>query len=232
MAVTHITNLYNMVFLEVLFFLVLQYPVSTFSLSLPRHHHLSHSLLTDKAALLQFKTTIISDPHSTLGNWDESVHVCNFTGVACDEFQHRVTRLTLYDAYLEGQLSAFLSNLTGLHILEIVDCHLFGTIPPEFSSLRRLHTLHLEGNGLHGSIPESFSQFSKLRVLLIKENNITGSLSPSLFSNCTLLDNVDLSSNFLTGKIPEEIGNCPGLWSLSLYNNQFTGQIPHSLTRI
>lgn len=216
-----------------MFFLLLHYPVSSFSLSFPRHHHHpSHSLLTDKAALLEFKRTIISDPHSALANWDEAVHVCNFTGVTCDAFQHRVRRLTLNETYLVGLLSPFLSNLTGLHILDIVDNNLYGIIPPEFSSLTRLQRLRLMGNNLHGSIPESFSQLSKLKVLHIKECNIAGSLPPSLFSNCTLLQIVDLSGNFLTGKIPEVIGNCPGLWSLSLYNNQFTGHLPLSLANL
>ena len=161
----------NMVFLPTLFFFLL----ATFGHSL-HHHPPSHSLLTDKAAPLEFKRTIISDPHSTLANWDEAVHVCNFTGVECDKFHHRVTRLILHDTDLVGLLSPVLSNLTGLHTLEIVHNHLFGVVPPEFSSLKRLHYLILQGNNLHGSIPESLSQLSKLRLLLIMENNITGSL--------------------------------------------------------
>ncbi|XP_054785099.1 putative leucine-rich repeat receptor-like serine/threonine-protein kinase At2g24130 isoform X2 [Prosopis cineraria] len=225
-------NILNMVFIGALLFIfLLQHPVSIFSLTYPRDHHPSHSLLTDKDALLEFKKTIIFDPHSTLSNWDEAVHVCNFTGIKCDKFQHRVTELILAETHLVGLLSPFLSNLTGLHTLDIVDNQLFGNIPPELCSLSRLHRLHLEGNNLHGCIPDSFSQLSRLNVLHIKDNNITGSLSPSLFSNCTL-EIVDLSSNFLSGKIPEEIGNCPGLLSLNLYNNQFTGRIPLSLTNL
>ncbi|KAK7325317.1 hypothetical protein VNO77_29477 [Canavalia gladiata] len=213
-------------FLQTFFLLLLS---TTFGHSQP---HPIHSLVTDKASLLEFKKTIISDPHSSLGNWEEGVHVCNFTGVECDKFQHRVIRLILYDKPLVGLLSPVLSNLTGLHVLEIVHSHLFGIIPPQFSSLRSLHRIILEGNNLHGSIPDSFSQLSKLYILVIKENNITGSLPPSLFSNCTQLDVLDFSSNFLTGQIPQEIGNCQGLWSMSLYNNQFTGKLPVSLSNL
>ncbi|KAJ1429209.1 Serine/threonine-protein kinase, active site [Sesbania bispinosa] len=214
-----------MVFLQTLFFLLLVHPILTFG-------HPSHSLQTDKAALLEFKRTIISDPNSSLANWDEAIHVCNFTGVECDEFHHRVIRLLLYDNHLVGPFSPVLSNLTGLHIIEIVNSHLFGIIPPELSSLTRLHHIRLQGNNLHGSIPHSFSQLSKLRLLHIKESHLTGSLPPSLFSNCTLLDNVDLSSNSLSGRIPQEIGNCHALWSLTLYNNHFTGHLPISLTNL
>ncbi|KAL2332535.1 hypothetical protein Fmac_020116 [Flemingia macrophylla] len=219
-----------MISLQTLFFLLLV----TFGHSYPRHHHLhsSHSLLTDKASLLEFKRTVISDPHSSLANWDEAVHVCNFTGVECDKFHGRVIQLILYDKGLVGLLSPILSNLTGLHSLEIVRSHLFGIIPPEFSNLRRLHHLILEGNTLHGSIPESFSKLSKLNILVIKENNISGSLPSSIFSNCTMLDVVDFSSNSLTGQIPEEIGKSPGLWSINFYDNQFTGQLPLSLTNL
>ncbi|XP_068501024.1 putative leucine-rich repeat receptor-like serine/threonine-protein kinase At2g24130 isoform X1 [Phaseolus vulgaris] len=217
-----------MVFSETLFFLLLV----TFGHSFPSRHHPSHSLLTDRAALLEFRKTIVSDPLSSLANWDEAVPVCNFTGVQCDTSHNRVTRLILYDKPLLGPLSPVLSNLTGLHNLEIVRTQLFGTISPEFSNLRRIHCIILEGNNLHGSIPHSFSMLSKLNILVIKENNISGSLPPSLFSNCTLLNVVDFSSNTLSGKIPEEIGNCKILWSISLYNNQFTGQLPLSLTNL
>nr|KYP50432.1 putative LRR receptor-like serine/threonine-protein kinase At3g47570 family [Cajanus cajan] len=219
-----------MVCLQTLFFLLLV----IFGHSFPRHHHpySSHSLLTDKAALLEFKRTLVSDPHSALANWDKAVHVCNFTGVECDKFHDRVIRLILYDKGLVGLLSPILSNLTGLHGLEIVRSHLFGIIPHEFSNLRRLHHIILEGNNLHGSIPESFSKLSKLNILVIKQNNMSGSLPSSIFSNCTMLDVVDFSSNSLAGQIPEEIGNSPGLWSISLYDNQFTGQLPLSLTNL
>lgn len=199
---------YNMVFLQLktLFFLLLA--IATFGhpfQGATYHPHPCHSLQTDKAALVQFKKTIISDPHSSLANWDEAVHVCNFTGVECDESQQRITRLILHDNGLVGLLSPVLSNLTRLHVLEIVHNRLYGIIPPEYSSLVRLHRIILEGNDLHGSIPESFSKLSKLNILVIKENNITGSLPPSLFSNCTLLDIVDFSGNSLSGEIPQEI---------------------------
>ncbi|XP_052727134.1 putative leucine-rich repeat receptor-like serine/threonine-protein kinase At2g24130 [Vigna angularis] len=220
-----------MVFLQTLFLLLLV----TFGHSFPRHHHHhhpSHSLLTDRAALLEFRKTIVSDPFSSLANWDEAVPVCNFTGVECDRSHNRVIRLILYDKGLVGLLSPVLSNLTGLHNLEIVRSHLFGIIPPELSNLRRIHSIIIEGNNLHGSIPDSFAMLSKLNILVIKENNISGSLPPSIFSNCTMLNVVDFSSNSLSGQIPEEIGNCKILWSISLYNNQFTGQLPLSLTNL
>ncbi|KAK0596322.1 hypothetical protein LWI29_014635 [Acer saccharum] len=193
------------------------------------HHHTRRSLLTDKATLLAFKSTIISDPNATLANWEETVDVCNFTGVTCNKQRHRVVELNLTSCRLLGQLSHILSNLTGLRYLVLSNNHFYGTIPPELSKLRNLHFLQLDGNNLRGRIPESFAQFSNLTLLFLFENYLTGTLPASFFANCTSLANIDISYNFFTGKIPGEIGNSPGLWNLNLYNNQFTGQVPESL---
>ncbi|XP_056167617.1 putative leucine-rich repeat receptor-like serine/threonine-protein kinase At2g24130 [Syzygium oleosum] len=188
-----------------------------------------HSLLGDRAALLEFKKTIRSDPNSTLGNWNATVDVCSFTGVICDAQGHRVAYLILEGQGLAGRLSPFLSNLTGLRNLSLASNHFFGTIPPELSSLRRLCVLLLQGNNLGGPVPHSFAFLTNLRTLFLWDNKLTGTLPVSLFANCTKLDNIDLSTNSLYGEIPLEIGNCRNLYSLSLYNNQFTGHLPISL---
>ncbi|EOY26121.1 Leucine-rich repeat - like 10 [Theobroma cacao] len=193
------------------------------------NHHQHYSLLKDKAALLEFKRSIY-DPKSTLSNWENAVPVCNFTGVTCDNRHHRVSEIDLHRFGLVGKISPFISNLTGLRVLNLVENHFFGTIPPQLSSLRRLHTLFLDGNNLNGPVPDSSALLTNLTVFSVHMNNLTGPLPPSFFSNCTQLRVIDLSLNFLTCQIPAEIGNCPNLWSLNLYNNQFTGQLPASLT--
>ncbi|XP_044496137.1 putative leucine-rich repeat receptor-like serine/threonine-protein kinase At2g24130 isoform X2 [Mangifera indica] len=219
-----------MVFIRIILFHFLQHLVFTSGYASSGHHkYFRHSLSTDRAALMTFKSVIRSDPNSTLDNWDESGDVCNFTGVFCDKHKHRVVLLDLEDCGLVGPLSPFLSNLTGLRKLLLFDNYFFGIIPSEFSNLRNLHYLLLDGNNLQGSIPESFALFSKLTLIMISDNKLTGALPPSFFANCTTLKNVDLSHNSFRGQIPGEIGNCPNLWNLNLYNNQFTGQLPESL---
>ena len=153
-----------MIFIKTLILpLLLQHLALTCGYTLLGHHNPpDHSLLTDKAALLSFKKTITHDPNSTLANWDEAVDVCNFTGVTCDKHHHRVAQLVLEDTELEGLLSPFISNLTGLRRLVIIGNHLYGSIPPEFSSLRHLRKLRLVGNNLHGSIPDSFALLTNL----------------------------------------------------------------------
>ncbi|XP_057465162.1 LOW QUALITY PROTEIN: putative leucine-rich repeat receptor-like serine/threonine-protein kinase At2g24130 [Actinidia eriantha] len=228
------SNYSNMVFKRTMFLYLLQYLVITSGRSLTahqQHHHRSHdSLETDRAALLDFKRTISSDPNSSLANWNRTTHVCKFSGVRCNKQHHRVTQIVIHDAGLVGLLSPVISNLTRLRVLDLVNNRLFGTIPWELSSLRHLRRVWLEGNHLQGQIPDSFSLLASLVVVNLRANELTGIIPASLFSNCTFLRNVDLSANFLEGKIPPEIGNCQGLWNLNLYNNKFTGEIPFSIT--
>lgn len=210
--------------------LLIQHSVTCFGDAFSSHHlHPQHNLHTDKATLLEFKKNILYDPHSKLANWDEKTHVCNFTGVKCDELHHHVFQINLNDSHLLGLLPPVISNLTQLRVLELVNNQFFGIIPSEFSSLRKLIHLKLSSNNLHGQIPHSFSLLSNLALIFLDANNLNGTIPPALFSNCTFLNNVDFSQNFLTGKIPAEIGKCPYLWNLNLYNNQFIGEIPASL---
>lgn len=207
--------------------LLLRHLVWVCSHSDSARHHLHHSLVQDKVALLAFKKSILVDPKSSLSNWEEGVHVCNFTGIKCNNQHHRVTQIDLSSSGLVSKISPFLSNLTALTHLNLYENHFFGSIPPQLSSLRHLRYLILNKNNLKGEVPHLITN---LIVFAVMENNFTGPLPPSLFSNCTHLQVIDVSFNFLKGPIPEEIGNCPGLWSLNLYNNQFTGQLPVSLT--
>ncbi|XP_040951509.1 putative leucine-rich repeat receptor-like serine/threonine-protein kinase At2g24130 [Gossypium hirsutum] len=188
------------------------------------------SLVEDKAALLAFKKSVLVDPKSTLANWEDGVHVCNFTGVTCNEQHHRVTQIDLSSSGLVGKISPSLSNLTALQLINLYENHFFSSIPPQLSSLPCLQTLVLNQNDLNGPVPDSFALLTSLIVFAVMENNLTGPLPPSFFSNCTQLKVIDLSFNYIIGRIPMEIGNCPSLWTLNLYNNQFIGQLPASLT--
>ncbi|EOY26117.1 Serine-threonine protein kinase, plant-type, putative [Theobroma cacao] len=219
-----------MAFIRLFFILLLRHLVSVSSnADSAYHHHRHHSLLNDKAALLEFKRSIF-DPKSTLSNWEKAVPVCNFTGVTCDKRYHRVSQINLCSFGLVGKISPFISNLTGLRVLNLFENHFFGTIPPQLSSLQHLRTLMLDSNNLNGPIPNSFALLTNLTLFSVQNNSLTGPLPPSFFSNWTQLKNIDLSFNFFTGQIPAEIGNCANLWTLNLYNNQFTGQLPASLT--
>ncbi|PIA31835.1 hypothetical protein AQUCO_04800021v1 [Aquilegia coerulea] len=192
-------------------------------------HHQQNSLLTDKTALLAFKKTITPDRQSALENWNEMFDVCNFTGVVCSPRRHRVFKLLLNNTNIEGLLSPFIANLTGLRKLDLSQNKLFGLIPTEFAQLRFLWFLKLDGNLLHGKIPESLSFLWRLRYVHLGDNNLAGIIPASIFSNCTSLRYVDFSINSLNGEIPSEVGNPPELWGLNLYVNHLRGKIPLSL---
>ncbi|KAJ4959440.1 hypothetical protein NE237_026551 [Protea cynaroides] len=215
-----------MSFKKTMLVIFLQYMVVAFC----KHHQ--HSLLTDKAALLDFRMAINSDPNSVLSNWDEATNVCNFTKVKCDWRHHRVVTLMLNRTGISGWLSLSIANLTGLRSLFLSDNNLHGSIPPELASLRHLQRLWLDGNNLEGGIPDSLSLLSKLFAIRLGSNNLTGTIPASIFSNCTALQYVDLSENSLTGKIPAEIGIPPEIWLISLYTNSLTGNIPVTLSNL
>ncbi|KAF7124056.1 hypothetical protein RHSIM_Rhsim12G0185900 [Rhododendron simsii] len=188
------------------------------ALSVHQHHYPSHhSLETDRAALLEFKRTIRSDPNSRLSNWNDSTHVCYFTGVRCNKEHHHVWQLNLNDSGIVGPLSPFISNLTHLRVLKLVNNHLSGEIPREFSSLRHLRHLILEGNDIHGQIPDTFSLLVNLTVVDLRLNNLTGYGDLNLYNNqftgeipfsitnATSMGNLDVEYNFLSGELPSKI---------------------------
>ncbi|XP_073296801.1 uncharacterized protein [Primulina huaijiensis] len=222
-------------FLKILILiLLLHHPVQMLgqraipSLRLRQYH-------TDKATLLKFKNSLLSDTGSNLSNWDEGTDVCNFTHVICSRKgkRHRhVIMLNLTNLGLLGKLSSVLSNLTQLQYLYLDKNQFFGSIPWELSYPRKLKELKLSENNLHGQIPASFSLLPHLRLIYLYKNNLNGTIPPAFFANCTKLQNVDFSQNGLTGNIPFEIGNCPNIWNLNLYSNLLSGEIPTSLGNI
>ncbi|XP_058195780.1 putative leucine-rich repeat receptor-like serine/threonine-protein kinase At2g24130 isoform X2 [Rhododendron vialii] len=223
-----------MVFRRTMFLFLLQhfFIIPRHALSVNQNHHpLHHSLETDRAALLEFKRTIKSDPNSSLSNWNDSTHVCYFTGVRCNKEHHRVWQLNLNDSGIVGPLSPFISNLTHLRVLELVNNHLSGEIPREFSSLRHLRLLLLEGNAIHGEIPDTFSLLVNLSMVDLRLNHLTGKIPPS-FSNCTSLKSVDLSFNQLSGEIPREFSSLRHLRRLLLEGNNIHGQIPDTFSHL
>ncbi|KAL5576171.1 hypothetical protein UlMin_017870 [Ulmus minor] len=217
-----------MVFLNTMFMFLVQQLVLTSGIHPP-----CHSLAMDKATLLEIKKAIKFDPKSTLSNWNDYVHVCQFNGVMCEiRRHHRVSRLNLNESQLVGFLSPFISNLTGLRGLVLINNQFYGMIPTEISSLRHLRYLLLHGNNFHGSIPEFHPLPCNLSVVDFSENNMNTTLSPSFFSNLTSLRVLDVSGNSITGRIPKEVGNCVQLYSLNLYDNRLHGELPHSLINL
>ncbi|KAK1315928.1 putative leucine-rich repeat receptor-like serine/threonine-protein kinase [Acorus calamus] len=199
-------------------------------LSASGHRHPKPSLLTDKAALLAFKSKITSDPQSVLSNWTQDSDACAFRGVLCNPLRRRVILLSLNRTGIAGPISPNLSNLTQLRQLDLSDNSLSGPVPPALALLRRLTALDLSMNRFTGPVPTSFSTLSGLMYLNLGWNQLTGPIPESIIHNCTELRLFDLSNNALSGAIPSFIGDHLRqlLW-LNLYSNDLDGEIPASL---
>ena len=115
--------------------------------------------------------------------------------------------------------------------LSLSDCNLVGEIPEELSDLTYLTSLNLHNNNLTGEIPSSLGNLSNLLQLYLYDNNLTGEI-PSSLGNLTNLQYLHLFNNNLTGEIPSSLGNLTNLQSLKLHSNNLTGNIPTSLTNL
>ncbi|GLJ50989.1 hypothetical protein SUGI_1085890 [Cryptomeria japonica] len=81
-------------------------------LLLPVAHSLVASSIKDQEALLQFRHSISYDPFDALANWNSSISLCNWTGVACSLSNERFIELNLTGIGLRGTMSPFMGNLS------------------------------------------------------------------------------------------------------------------------
>ncbi|CAA0809817.1 LRR receptor-like serine/threonine-protein kinase EFR [Striga hermonthica] len=134
---------------------------------------------TDKNALVQFKTSITSDPYRRLAtNWSidtSSSSVCQWIGVSCGtKHNNRVTGLNISGFGLRGTLSPHLGNLTFLRYLDISYNNFTGPIPRELSHLRRLRSIDMGFNSFAGQIPTWFGELTQLEIMRLNNNTFTG----------------------------------------------------------
>ncbi|MCD9637983.1 hypothetical protein HAX54_021588, partial [Datura stramonium] len=97
----------------------------------------------DKAALLDFKQKVTSDPSNLLQTWTLTTDCCKtWEGIACDP-NGRVVNVSrpglasgddfIIDTSISGTLSPSLANLSFLELLDLSNLKdLTGPIPPEF----------------------------------------------------------------------------------------------------
>ena len=206
---------------------------------------------SDCQTLLVAKDTLIGNGDADL-NWDASIPMFDWEGVSVDAEQ-RVTRISLAEKGLSGEISpdlGSLSNLTALNldknqltgeipaellgnlpnlsVLSLKNNRLTGTIPPELGKLSQLTLLNLEFNQLTGTIPAELGNLSQLTLLNLFANRLTGTI-PAELGNLSKLKFLTLTSNRLTGAIPAELGNLSNLKMLQLHGNRLTGTIPAEL---
>ncbi len=86
-------------------------------------------------------------------NWDVSLAMATWDGVAIGGSPTRVTRLELANKGLDGNIPEYLGRLLGLTHLDLSRNSLTGAIPAELGRLSNLESLRLSGNSLTGCIP-------------------------------------------------------------------------------
>nr|XP_048317966.1 probable LRR receptor-like serine/threonine-protein kinase At3g47570 [Ziziphus jujuba var. spinosa] len=184
---------------------------------------------TDRLSLLGFKSQIIKDPHGILNSWNESLHLCEWTGITCGRRHKRVTKLELNSYDLKGIISSHVGNLSFLRILDLRNNTFTHQIPAQIGRLFRLTELLLSNNSLIGPIPHNISRCSALQYLDLALNNLTGKVViPAEFGLLSKLKVIDLGDNHFDGEIPESIGNLSLLERLRLSENNLHGHIPTS----
>ena len=194
----------------------------------------SLSAATDRAALIalyaatggdewvngryDYKKWVVDDPASPVSEW---------YGVTADD-SGRVTRLSLRNNQLSGDLPAELGDLTELVELNLEHNQLTGPIPPELGNLANLEILSLSANRLNGAIPPELGDLTGLRWLNLEHNELTGAVPPEV-GDLENLGWLNLEYNQLSGEIPAELGFLSNLESLKLGHNRLRGTIPPEL---
>ncbi|EEF28099.1 protein MALE DISCOVERER 2 [Ricinus communis] len=134
----------------------------------------SWSLNDEGSVLLEFRTTVSSDPFGAFANWNINDHdPCLWRGVHC--VTGKVETLDLNGLSLEGTLSPVLGKLSHLKLLVLYKNHFYGTIPKEIGGLTKLEVLDLRENNFSGTVPAEIGRLPSLKCLLLCDNKFEGS---------------------------------------------------------
>ncbi|KAH0691967.1 hypothetical protein KY289_019325 [Solanum tuberosum] len=201
----------------------------------------------DKLALLGFKSQITEDLSGVFVSWpNDSVHLCQWTGVKCRLRHRRVTHLNLKRLRLVGTFSGHLGNLSLQKMpssttqqavkaskpefesqlsnrgnsmkLYLRNNNQTGLFPGSIGNLTSLEELYLSYNNLEGQVPASLARLTKLRLPGLSVNSLSGEFPPPLY-NLSSLELIALSFNNFSA-------NASKLLELDFPINNFTGNIP------
>ncbi|KAJ6731696.1 LEUCINE-RICH RECEPTOR-LIKE PROTEIN KINASE FAMILY PROTEIN [Salix purpurea] len=193
----------------------------------------SPRIVKERISLLSFRSGVVLDPEGALESWNSSgVHVCNWTGVKCNNASDHVVQLDLSGLSLRGRISPALANLSSLLVLDLSRNFFEGHIPAELGDLLQLRQLSLSWNLLGGNIPEELGFLHHLVYLDLGSNRLAGDIPVPLFCNgSSSLEYMDLSNNSLTGEIPLK-NECKlvALRFLLLWSNRLVGRVPRALS--
>jgi len=157
-------------------------------------------------------------------SWNFSEPISDWDYVVTNNFGC-VTRLSLSNLGLSGQLPEDIGEMKDLEQLWLAQNNLSGQLPQAIGELSSLRLLFLHFNNLSGSIPYSLNNLTLLKEINLSNNNYSGSISNS-FEFIASIEKIYLSNNSFTGSIPSYIVN---LLNLKIFNadyNSLSGSIP------
>ncbi|KAK9230233.1 hypothetical protein WN944_023200 [Citrus x changshan-huyou] len=182
---------------------------------------------TDRLALLAIKSQL-HDPSGVTSSWNNTINLCQWTGVTCGHRHQRVTELDLSNQRIGGILSPYVGNLSFLRYINLSDNSFHGEIPQEIGNLLRLEKLALPNNSFSGTIPTNLSRCSNLIQLRVSNNKLEGQI-PAEIGSLLKLQTLAVGKNYLTGRLPDFVGNLSALEVFSITGNSLGGKIPTTL---
>ncbi|RWR81225.1 Serine/threonine protein kinase [Cinnamomum micranthum f. kanehirae] len=115
-------------------------PITATSHSVPEYH-----------ALLALKSSITSDPSSSLQPWSSSTHHCSWPFITFDPTTLSITAIDLTNLNLTGSIPLSIRHLPNLANLSLAVNSFSDNIPPDVAHLSNLRYLNLSNNVFNGS---------------------------------------------------------------------------------
>ncbi|KQJ93382.2 tyrosine-sulfated glycopeptide receptor 1-like [Brachypodium distachyon] len=186
----------------------------------------------EKSSLLQFLAELSQDGSLTVSWRRNGTDCCTWEGIICG-LNGTVTDVSLASRGLEGSISPFLGNLTGLSRLNLSHNLLSGGLPLELVSSSSITVLDVSFNHLTGGLRElPYSTPPRpLQVLNISSNLFTGRFPSTIWEVMKSLVALNASTNSFTGQIPTiPCVSAPSFAVLEISFNEFSGNVPTGLS--
>uniref|UniRef100_A0A453NDY3 Uncharacterized protein n=1 Tax=Aegilops tauschii subsp. strangulata TaxID=200361 RepID=A0A453NDY3_AEGTS len=192
----------------------------------------------EKSSLLQLLAGLSQDGDLTT-SWRHGTDCCTWEGITCNQ-DRKVTDVSLASRGLEGPISPFLGNLTGLLRLNLSRNLLSGGLPLELVSSSSILVLDISFNRLTGGLSELPSStparplqvMKSLVVFNASSNRFTGQIPTTPCVSAPSFAVLELSFNQLSGNIPSGLGNCSVLKLLGAGYNKLSGTLPDELFKV
>ncbi|KAK1268670.1 hypothetical protein QJS04_geneDACA006369 [Acorus gramineus] len=200
----------------------------------PPQPPLDPKLEAARTVILQFKSTITSDPLGVTNTWLSGNSPCNYTGFFCGNPPKENQTTTIASIDFNGfglaapTVSGFLDQFTELALFHANSNNFSGYLP-DVSNLQYLYELDLSNNKLSGKFPMEVLQITDPVFLDLRYNNFYGVVPPQVFT--LPLDVLFINNNAFDNYIPHNLGATSAIY-LTLANNHFTGPIPGSIKNV